>query len=898
MRWAKKLVALICICLGIGVWLSYGLLQALQDSAINWAQPNAKIVQRIGVPSDLPEQPNYQSNLDCSTLTFRTSSDSTMRAGCFVSSAFGLVDPDSQLIIPNGTDEAVELKSYSNGEVITPWQASGAALALDTINTGGSQLSMYDAVYESLQTNRSVIGTITSKQFKHPPDHTIRLSDGRVLIINPQTMAFSANGSWLVAESYQGAFVRVNLATLLVTPFAQSFAALGSPSLYKSGVTITNDGRFVAIENTASNSFRVYDLAGCAVSITTIATNPCPNYDYKPFLGTALGVLKDIRHVRFVNDSLLIFDASQDSGASRYALAPSTALPALASYLGLGDSYTSGEGAFDYRYGTDSDTNHCHLSSHSYPLVIGDLLYGSNDSHSVACSGAVISDIMPNDPTKYRGQISGGTPAGEHADGFVEQTLADFMPGVLAQNEFTRYLQPKIVSVSIGGNDIGFGDIITACVAPHISITPSANTCFSTQEDRQEITRTIDRTIQKWAALYAGIHKVSPRSRIFVIGYPSVVAERGSCGLNVHLNEDEIHFANQLVTYLNSRIAQAAQQAQLQYVDIEQALNGHRLCEAKGSLIAVNGLTAGKDSGVGKYTFLGRESYHPNMLGHQLLAAAILKKTGNFSSATGDTTSTAPDIISVIPKSGRVVRTTQSVPLFSSSVVHRGVMQNIHIEGQQYGIEPNSPFEIRSGDSNGLLLGTGNSQANGDIIQSISIPNTIPSGGAYVHIIINPSQGLSSQDLNTYIYIPATSTDADNDGLDDERDSCPYGTNSLIDEDKDGIDDSCDGSIVVQANAQIPPSLNDTATTIPPSAPATSSGLPEAQSQINSPPACTSCGKVLGVQSSSHRDTLRGHLVILPLFAWTLIPFLGWLVLVLLGSGLGKIWQYTRQRLW
>src|SRR5688572_26905187 len=60
---------------------------------------------------------------------------------------------------------------------------------------------------------------------------------------------------------------------------------------------------------------------------------------------------------------------------------------------------------------------------------------------------------------------------------------------------------------------------------------------------------------------------------------------------------------------------------------------GHRLCETKSWDVAINGLTVGDDKtawlnleqlGLHLDIYLtGRESYHPNALGHQLYAKAI-----------------------------------------------------------------------------------------------------------------------------------------------------------------------------------------------------------------------------------------------------------------------------------
>jgi flagellar hook assembly protein FlgD/lysophospholipase L1-like esterase len=119
-----------------------------------------------------------------------------------------------------------------------------------------------------------------------------------------------------------------------------------------------------------------------------------------------------------------------------------------ARYVALGDSYSSGEGVPGFEPGTAKDVsptgqdgdNVCHRSqAGSYSRLLGEdpayegLLtpvdYG-------ACSGAVTQDVL---------QTNKANPSEAAQDSRV--------------NEFT-----DLITISIGGNDIGFGDIAQACV--------------------------------------------------------------------------------------------------------------------------------------------------------------------------------------------------------------------------------------------------------------------------------------------------------------------------------------------------------------------------------------------------------------------------------------------------
>lgn len=64
--------------------------------------------------------------------------------------------------------------------------------------------------------------------------------------------------------------------------------------------------------------------------------------------------------------------------------------------IALGDSFSSGEGAYDYKPETSIEgTNHCHLSNSSYPYEAGLQLPGGyfDTVKSFACSGATTPNL-------------------------------------------------------------------------------------------------------------------------------------------------------------------------------------------------------------------------------------------------------------------------------------------------------------------------------------------------------------------------------------------------------------------------------------------------------------------------------------------------------------------------
>lgn len=762
-------------------------LAASGDSEPAWSSPSIAAIRKVSDTPSTQTRPLFLSNMDCGLVSFRYVGSSTMQTGCFTDSAFGMMDSDGGSVIFNDTDEALPLLAYSPHQVLAPWPKSMELVVLDSLNGGGARVSLYRNPLTASKDNRDLLLRLVSKQLIQPPDLPLTDKLDQPLSINAQTLTFSDNGSWMVAETLNGSFVRVNLATLGVKPFAPSFVTSGGPSLLKSYVAVTDNGRYVAIANNYSSVLRVYDLANCGPETPNLEPQNCPMHDYWPFAGQQITGLTSISHVRFINDGLLSFEAvtagSTHDGV--YELAPAASINSLIDYLGLGDSFTSGEGAFDYLAGTDTTSNSCHLSSRSYPFLLTHDIFTAHGGHSVACSGAKIYDVA-SQAQDYKGQV------GQEAA--ADSVLTNFLPGYIAQQRFIKQYQPATTTVSVGGNDVGFGNILESCVVPHLSRQTSDNVCFDTYESRQELVQLIDRTVPRWTRLYNQLQAEAPLSRIYVIGYPSIASDTGKCGLNVHLNTSEIEFSEEIIAYLNDAVQKAAHNAGLTYVDISQALYGHRLCESASYNLAVNGLTAGKDSGPLGLKVFGNESYHPNALGHQLIEQAILRQTHNLTvvAATPDTANDGHTLLTG-PKTGRAVtkRSPESQLTPRVALKDQPTAVNTH---QNDDLKPLNPYQVRLDGPTGTIIGSAPTDENGNLATTVVIPGDTASGGHSLDVI-GTDQVDEPIDVTQPIYVPQNNDDADGDGIPNDSDSCPAAVNSGVDDDQDGIDDTCDGSI-------------------------------------------------------------------------------------------------------
>lgn len=218
-------------------------------------------------------------------------------------------------------------------------------------------------------------------------------------------------------------------------------------------------------------------------------------------------------------------------------------------YVALGDSYSSGVGAGDYL----PDSGDCRRSANAYPQ----LWAAANSPTSfafVACSGATTSSVAS-------GQL-----------------------GVLDA-------ATSLVSVTAGGNDVGFADVMQDCVLG------SEATCISS----------VDAAVAKMNSplpgsldsLYAGIRAGAPAAQVVVLGYPRFYQLSGGCIAG--LTEAERAAINDASDVLNGVLAKRAADAGFAFSSVVDEFTGHELCSGDPWLHSV--------------TVPVQNSYHPTVAG-------------------------------------------------------------------------------------------------------------------------------------------------------------------------------------------------------------------------------------------------------------------------------------------
>jgi hypothetical protein len=768
----------------------------------SWLKPEMPTLEKIAdlAPGQLPPY-RLNGNRDCEQRKVITRQENLLvgtteqsHDSCVVSALFGGASA-SGYVQMTGSSIFGRL-TYAYGGSLYNFLApphSRKAMYFGSSPNNGVAVYFINDFAQSINATTIYNGEVTYSLKPTFAPTSLRDKANNLLAVDVGSIAFSPNGRWMLADAPGRGQLRINLDTLEVLPF-------GTPFNYNIGLTpglqtaITNDGRYAIVASGDFHVFSVYDLSTCG-AVPNQITGPvsCQSRNLQDFMAQNLHSFLGVNNIRFTSDYSMQLYANYRSPAgafqrSQFTLTAAGETASGYGYLALGDSFASGEGAYDYKSVTDTSENKCHLSLRSYPYLIGDGL-NLNSYESVACSGAVINDVTSQD-IDYEGQVSDHIKFKNRTN--IPEILQSFLPGYIAQKSFINEYRPNIITISAVGNDVGFDDKVKRCLEP--------DTCYGSYEDRLEIIREINDKFDRMTTMYTELKQsLDPRAKIYVLGYPKVVKPHGDCGVNVHLNERETVFADELVDYLNSVIEAAARKVGVYYVDISNALAGHRLCETAYSDTAVNGLTNGND--IVDFLFIhgpvANESFHPNAMGHRLLKETILSKTGNLTAAMP-----APDDTAVppsednqplldAPKDGRPINRLNFDNDAGNNVAVREAWWFSAIGGDT--LKPNTPVNVWL-NSDPVHLGSFTTNEQGNLNFQVKIPASVPIGFHTLHIYGINWAG-EPVDIYKTLYVAASETDIDGDGIANTAEACLAVERAGQDYDKDGTDDACDGNI-------------------------------------------------------------------------------------------------------
>ncbi len=323
--------------------------------------------------------------------------------------------------------------------------------------------------------------------------------------------------------------------------------------------------------------------------------------------------------------------------------------------VALGDSYSSGEGASEpdgSNYYLESDhhgtktvdgedsrfRNACHRSAEAWSLKAS--LPGNSQSigedfnsrasdldyHLLACSGAEAMNLLPfstateTKPTDYAGNEGRGQ--------FGEVSQLD--RGFVDENT-------TLVTLSIGGNDARFGEVLKACMTARWTNRDCGameleydGGVFIKQATMNRVAVDVPASVQ---TVLKQIRAKAPTAVVLLMGYPQIFETGADC---VQIHDEEMAWLNGISDQLNdalrdSALAQSTVDAPVVFGDPTAAFSGHNLCTENS---AINGLqfeltpgdkpmitipVPGPNFGLG----VSMQSVHPNKFGTDLYARVM-----------------------------------------------------------------------------------------------------------------------------------------------------------------------------------------------------------------------------------------------------------------------------------
>lgn len=222
-------------------------------------------------------------------------------------------------------------------------------------------------------------------------------------------------------------------------------------------------------------------------------------------------------------------------------------------YVALGDSYSAGVGTRDKQ-------DNCYRSPYGYPALIADN-YGLSLDYQ-ACSGAVTADVRNNQ--------------------------------VGALSSVTTH-----VSMTIGGNDAGFADVLSECALPGW-----LSDCEGAIAEGNAV---IDNDLPgRYDTLFGAIASRAPNATVAIGGYPWIFNGE-DCNAATFFSPEEEAALNAGVDNLDALIEAKSDSHAFAYVDPRPAFDGHAVCDDPEW---INGLSNPIE-----------ESYHPNRDGNRGYAA-------------------------------------------------------------------------------------------------------------------------------------------------------------------------------------------------------------------------------------------------------------------------------------
>lgn len=330
---------------------------------------------------------------------------------------------------------------------------------------------------------------------------------------------------------------------------------------------------------------------------------------------------------------------------------PASAEPRPTAIVALGDSFISGEGgrwlgnggeAGGTRSGTDraayacgawgcaydparvygaSEGSGCHRSDvapvESAPVAVDERL-------NLACSGARLANLWP------------AASAGESHFGEA--------PQIDRLTEIVRHADVRMVVVTAGASDVGFGELVADCAldwARSDEDDPLFCRGDAGDELRAALPRAehgLERALRSVRQVLAAAGVRRSEYRLVAMGYASPFPpgrrfrypesgwsrlREGGCPV---WDADADWAATDAVGALAAAMRKAASVTGAEFLDLRDALDGHQLCDRRARLVGPEGPSPLSAEWVRRLSFLqgsARESLHPNAYGQRAIGVCL-----------------------------------------------------------------------------------------------------------------------------------------------------------------------------------------------------------------------------------------------------------------------------------
>ena len=390
--------------------------------------------------------------------------------------------------------------------------------------------------------------------------------------------------------------------------------------------------------------------------------------------------------LRRTQDVLAVFHDPDQDGRRAFGASTSFVAHPIAktvNYVALGDSYSSGEQGTlatdgsegSYQSDPNSADEHCRRWNLAYPYVLKDQVLGAADLGievtfaTFACTGAVTLNVHDSDDPDGDGladtSIETNRPS-RKSPSLRREVRFDLGDGNRGQNVLVGPVgyEPRqamsladvhakravdMITITIGGNDAGFGDVLEACVLGGLDC------------DRGDLSDEFDEIPARLSSLIAELKQIAPEASIFLLGYPHITPEPievnrvfiDYCGLSgrplhatgversllasvwhrlrfgssadLAVSYSEARFLWETANDLNDLLRDAAATSGVHFVDVSGdavprgsslGFRGHSPCSSEPWL---NGFVSQASS----TEPISPRSFHPNRAGHQALSVML-----------------------------------------------------------------------------------------------------------------------------------------------------------------------------------------------------------------------------------------------------------------------------------